>query len=154
MGGSTFGVLVRKACGGPVRLGCPYDCGPCAFHEGSCNLPVFSVTNACDLRCPICFTYNREDKPSLSKVFLPAGVGPLGFSFLRGILFKWYSHNLVWMIFWEEFTELLMVAAVIVVLWVMVGDFKSESLRRIRALLHVKDTLSRPPDSNRRPAEE
>jgi len=25
-------------------------------------LPVISVTNACQLRCPICFTYNREDR--------------------------------------------------------------------------------------------
>ncbi|OIP24252.1 hypothetical protein AUK22_08975 [bacterium CG2_30_54_10] len=48
--------------GNPVRKGCPRDCGPCAFHAGTCNLPVFSITNACDLRCPICFTYNREDK--------------------------------------------------------------------------------------------
>lgn len=45
----------------PVRQGCPHDCGPCDFHEGCCNLPVFSVTNACNMRCPICFTYNRED---------------------------------------------------------------------------------------------
>jgi len=25
-------------------------------------LPVVSVTNACELRCPICFTYNRRDR--------------------------------------------------------------------------------------------
>jgi hypothetical protein len=49
--------------GNPVQKGCPYDCGPCAFHSGACNLPVFSITNACDLACPICFTYNRTDKP-------------------------------------------------------------------------------------------
>ena len=41
---------------------CPGSCGPCAFHGQQCNLPVFSITNACDLRCPICFTYNREDR--------------------------------------------------------------------------------------------
>ena len=29
----------------------------------SCRiLPVVSVTNACDLDCPICFTYNRKDR--------------------------------------------------------------------------------------------
>jgi uncharacterized radical SAM superfamily Fe-S cluster-containing enzyme len=43
----------------PLRLGCPHDCGPCAWHASPCQLPVISVTNACDLRCPICFTYNR-----------------------------------------------------------------------------------------------
>ncbi|PKK91868.1 MAG: hypothetical protein CVV64_00115 [Candidatus Wallbacteria bacterium HGW-Wallbacteria-1] len=54
-----------KSCAGTqtdhVR-GCPHDCGLCPWHEGGPNLPVFSITNACDLRCPICFTYNREDK--------------------------------------------------------------------------------------------
>ncbi len=42
--------------------GCPHDCGPCAFHASPCQLPVLSVTNACELRCPICFTYNRADR--------------------------------------------------------------------------------------------
>jgi len=45
----------------PVR-GCPHDCGPCAFHASPCQLPVLSITNACQLRCPICFTYNRADR--------------------------------------------------------------------------------------------
>jgi uncharacterized radical SAM superfamily Fe-S cluster-containing enzyme len=41
---------------------CPTSCGPCSFHGQACHLPVFSITNACDLRCPICFTYNRPDR--------------------------------------------------------------------------------------------
>ncbi len=45
-----------------VREGCPKDCGPCAFHANTGHLPVFSVTNACNLDCPICFTYNRPDR--------------------------------------------------------------------------------------------
>jgi len=49
-------VLAERA--GP----CPQACGPCAFHGQACHLPVFSITNACDLRCPICFTYNRSDE--------------------------------------------------------------------------------------------
>jgi hypothetical protein len=48
--------------GHEVREGCPKDCGPCAFHANACHLPVFSVTNACNLDCPICFTYNRPDR--------------------------------------------------------------------------------------------
>jgi len=44
------------------KLGCPHDCGPCAWHASPCQLPVVSITNACDLRCPICFTYNRADQ--------------------------------------------------------------------------------------------
>lgn len=48
--------------GEPVRAGCPQDCGPCQFHANACHLPVFSVTNACNMDCPICFTYNRQDR--------------------------------------------------------------------------------------------
>jgi hypothetical protein len=48
--------------GSDVHDGCPKDCGPCAFHANACHLPVFSVTNACNLDCPICFTYNRPDQ--------------------------------------------------------------------------------------------
>jgi 7,8-dihydro-6-hydroxymethylpterin dimethyltransferase len=48
--------------GHPVRLGCPSDCGPCQAHVNACHLPVFSVTNACNMQCPICFTYNRPDQ--------------------------------------------------------------------------------------------
>ncbi|MBI5384025.1 MAG: radical SAM protein [Verrucomicrobia bacterium] len=48
--------------GTPVREGCPKDCGPCTFHANACHLPVFSVTNACNMECPICFTYNRADR--------------------------------------------------------------------------------------------
>ncbi len=46
----------------PPAKGCPHDCGPCSWHASPCQLPVLSVTNACDLNCPICFTYNRPDK--------------------------------------------------------------------------------------------
>ena len=46
----------------PSQRGCPHDCGPCAWHASPCQLPVFSVTNACNLDCPICFTYNRKDR--------------------------------------------------------------------------------------------
>ncbi len=46
----------------PKQKACPDGCGPCSFHAQACRLPVFSITNACNLRCPICFTYNRSDK--------------------------------------------------------------------------------------------
>jgi uncharacterized radical SAM superfamily Fe-S cluster-containing enzyme len=45
----------------PARLGCPHDCGPCTWHATGCQLPVVSITNTCNLGCPICFTYNRND---------------------------------------------------------------------------------------------
>ncbi len=60
--------------GHAVCQGCPHDCGPCAFHANACHLPVFSVTNACNMDCPICFTYNRPDR----KYFMTrAELGPL-----------------------------------------------------------------------------
>ena len=48
---------------GPISRGCPHDCGPCALHANACHLPVFSITNVCDMECPVCFTYNRADRP-------------------------------------------------------------------------------------------
>lgn len=45
----------------PPQRGCPHDCGPCRWHATPCQLPVISITNACNLNCPICFTYNRKD---------------------------------------------------------------------------------------------
>jgi uncharacterized radical SAM superfamily Fe-S cluster-containing enzyme len=44
-----------------LSKGCPFDCGPCECHTARLHLPVVSVTNLCNLDCPICFTYNRPD---------------------------------------------------------------------------------------------
>lgn len=44
------------------KKGCPLDCGLCENHTNGVHLPVFSITNDCNLNCPICFTYNRQDK--------------------------------------------------------------------------------------------
>ena len=46
----------------PIGRGCPHDCGPCQAHTGGLRLPVFSITNDCNLACPKCFTYNRPDQ--------------------------------------------------------------------------------------------
>ncbi len=48
--------------------GCPRDCGPCRNHISGLHLPVFSITNACNLDCSICFTYNRTDKKYFKSV--------------------------------------------------------------------------------------
>lgn len=45
----------------PSQKGCPFDCGPCQWHTGGLHLPVVSITNDCNLDCPICFTFNRPD---------------------------------------------------------------------------------------------
>ena len=45
-----------------AAAGCPFDCGICQWHANGLRLPIFSITNACNLDCPKCFTYNRPDK--------------------------------------------------------------------------------------------
>ena len=59
----------------------------------------------------------RRDPVLWSKVFLAAGVGALGFSFLRLVILQVYRDNLAWFTFWEEVTELLFVAGSGLVLW-------------------------------------
>ncbi len=34
----------------PHKKGCPYDCGICSWHESQPTLPIFSITNACNLK--------------------------------------------------------------------------------------------------------
>lgn len=36
-------------------IGCPFDCGICNEHRTHTILGIVDVTNACNLRCPICF---------------------------------------------------------------------------------------------------
>ncbi|MFQ5836601.1 MAG: tetraether lipid synthase Tes, partial [Candidatus Bathyarchaeia archaeon] len=36
---------------------CPYDCGICPNHKSHTVLAIIDVTNACNLRCSICFAY-------------------------------------------------------------------------------------------------
>lgn len=53
--------MERMPNAGKLAKGCPFDCGPCECHTARLHLPVVSVTNLCNLDCPICFTYNRSD---------------------------------------------------------------------------------------------
>ncbi len=45
----------------PAKNACPLDCGVCEWHSNKLTLPVFSITNDCNLDCPKCFTFNRPD---------------------------------------------------------------------------------------------
>ncbi len=65
----------------------------------------------------------------LSKVFIGAGVGFLAFSFFRLVLLSFYSDNMVWFVFWEEATELLLIVSIGAVLWIF-----RESLLRTNAI--------------------
>jgi len=53
-----------------------------------------------------------------AKIAFAAGAGPLGFGMLRMLLGSAYDQNRVWYLFWEEFTELLLIASICGVLWI------------------------------------
>lgn len=55
------GPVARMPDSSKLNRGCPFDCGPCECHTTRLRLPVVSITNLCNLDCPICFTYNRPD---------------------------------------------------------------------------------------------
>jgi uncharacterized radical SAM superfamily Fe-S cluster-containing enzyme len=45
----------------PVEHGCPFDCGPCELHQQKVELPVVTITSACNLDCPICYVHNKNE---------------------------------------------------------------------------------------------
>jgi len=45
-----------------IRYGCPYDCGLCPDHEQHSCLSLVEVTDACNLRCPICYANSGPER--------------------------------------------------------------------------------------------
>lgn len=48
----------------PINHGCPYDCGLCPDHEQHSCLTLVEVTDACNLRCPICYAGSGPERHS------------------------------------------------------------------------------------------
>lgn len=48
----------------PVAYGCPYDCGLCPDHEQHSCLTLVEITDACNLRCPICYANSGPERQS------------------------------------------------------------------------------------------
>jgi 7,8-dihydro-6-hydroxymethylpterin dimethyltransferase len=46
----------------PVRWGCPYDCGLCSDHQQHSCLALVELTDACNLRCPICYAASGPER--------------------------------------------------------------------------------------------
>lgn len=46
----------------PVRYGCPYDCGLCTDHEQHSCLTLVEITDACNLRCPVCYAGSGPER--------------------------------------------------------------------------------------------
>ena len=42
---------------------CPYDCGLCPAHEQHSCIGLIEVTNACDLKCPVCYAKSGIGDP-------------------------------------------------------------------------------------------
>ncbi|MCB9135552.1 MAG: hypothetical protein H6636_09000 [Anaerolineales bacterium] len=67
----------------------------------------------------------RADVLRVAKILMAAGAGHLLFAFLRLAFFAFYREHLVWLVFWEEFTELILVGSVWISLWVFKPGFFS-----------------------------
>jgi 7,8-dihydro-6-hydroxymethylpterin dimethyltransferase len=46
----------------PIRWSCPYDCGLCPDHEQHSCVSLIEVTDACNLRCPICYAASGPER--------------------------------------------------------------------------------------------
>src|SRR5947209_4346826 len=46
----------------PIHYGCPYDCGLCPDHEQHSCLTLVELTDACNLRCPICYANSGPER--------------------------------------------------------------------------------------------
>jgi rhodanese-related sulfurtransferase len=66
----------------------------------------------------ITLQFGRRDYLLLSKILFAAGVGHLAFALMRLALLAFYRDDLVWFAFWEEATELILIAGIGYVLWV------------------------------------
>lgn len=53
-----------------------------------------------------------------AKIFLGVGVGHLGFSMFRLYLLSVFNGEMVWFVFWEEFTEFMLMVGVGWVIWI------------------------------------
>ena len=80
---------------------------------------------------------SRNSRPcTVAKILLAAGVGPLGFGLLRVFMGGVYSEGQVWFGFWEEMTELLLLAGICVTLWTFRGQLLP-AWAQLRAQDHI-----------------
>ena len=56
----------------PIRWSCPYDCGLCPDHEQHSCVSLIEVTDACNLRCPICYASSGPERQHHRSPFTPA----------------------------------------------------------------------------------
>ncbi|MBU0728939.1 MAG: hypothetical protein KKE17_00755 [Proteobacteria bacterium] len=73
----------------------------------------------------------KEKGLELAKILFAIGLGPLGFSIMRFIVFWGFAHNPIWADIWEEITEFILIAAIYYLLFLSRGSARNEkSIRR------------------------
>ena len=70
------------------------------------------------------FLFRRERAWSTAKLLFAAGAGFLSFAFFRLVLFSLFRDELYWFVIWEEWTEMLFIAA----LWLFILIFRKKPL--------------------------
>ena len=83
--------------------------------------PLYAVLLFSAALASVLFT-REKTVPGIAKVLVSAGLGTVGFSVLRLLLFSAYEDHLVWSVFWEEATELLYILMVFWFLWLFYGS--------------------------------
>ncbi len=81
--------------------------------------------------------FKRNDPVPWSKFLFAAGLGPLAFGTMRMALLGVFSEDLMWFDTWEEWTELLFVLGVAVVLWIFRHGLLANSAERGQAQLSI-----------------
>jgi hypothetical protein len=51
-----------------VDFGCPYDCGICPDHEQHSCLTLIEITDACNLRCPVCYAESGPERTTHRRI--------------------------------------------------------------------------------------
>ena len=117
-------VPVRFAAQGAVILGTPYTYAHPALYQlfetrYSPLLAALFFTAAL-----LAFLLRRERAWSTAKLFFAAGAGFLSFAFFRLVLFSLFRERLYWFVIWEEWSEMMFIAA----LWLVILLFRKKPL--------------------------
>ena len=71
----------------------------------------------------------KEKWMAVGKLLFSLGIGYLSFSFLRMVLLDSFQTNMVWFVFWEELTELVLILGIAFFLWIFRGQFFGKVLK-------------------------
>jgi hypothetical protein len=79
----------------------------------------------------IALRIRSEQSFIFAKIFFGVGVGHLVFSIFRLLLLSVFNNEMVWFVFWEEFTELMFMVSVGWILWIFRDRLLKDSLESV-----------------------